>query len=195
MLHYCQRYQVNSLYKHGLWPLLYSKNSAKEQHKLVKDWKLIKYYKNSVGQDRHHYFSLTWVFQFPDQDTFGYFAHYYHYTYRNLQEYLVAISKVLSKCCKIHILCCSLWNTVRVLTITTTSPLQRWQGHRAEGCDTDSEGASRRTFHFVSLMSLCPLLFWYCLHLCTAPKSFRLLCLSLFSEWVILFFSTAQVFL
>uniref|UniRef100_A0A8B9R5H4 Peptidase M14 domain-containing protein n=1 Tax=Anas platyrhynchos TaxID=8839 RepID=A0A8B9R5H4_ANAPL len=67
------------------------------------------------------YFSLTWTFQFPhDRDT-CYFAHCYPYTYSNLQEYLVDISKdpEKSKFCKIRILCRSLaGNIVYVLTIT-----------------------------------------------------------------------------
>lgn len=112
----------NSLYKHGLRPLLYSEADAKK-HKV--GWRRtgneIKYYKNNAGQDGHQYFSLTWTFQFPhDRDT-CYFAHCYPYTYSNLQEYLVAISKdpVKSKFCKIHILCHSLaGNSVYVLTIT-----------------------------------------------------------------------------
>ncbi|XP_064308152.1 cytosolic carboxypeptidase 3 isoform X1 [Phalacrocorax carbo] len=112
----------NSLYKCGLRPLLYSEADAKK-HKV--GWRRtgneIKYYKNNAGQGRCQYFSLTWTFQFPhDQDT-CYFAHCYPYTYSNLQEYLVAISKdpVKSKFCKIHILCHSLaGNIVYVLTIT-----------------------------------------------------------------------------
>lgn len=112
----------NSLYKHGLRPLLYSEADAKK-HRV--GWRRtgneIKYYKNNVGQGGRQYFSLTWTFQFPhDQDT-CYFAHCYPYTYSNLQEYLVAISKdpVKSKFCKIHILCHSLaGNIVYVLTIT-----------------------------------------------------------------------------
>lgn len=85
------------------------------------------------------------MFQFPDQDI-CHFAHYCPYTYNNLQEYLVATSKgpVVSKFFKIHILHPSLWNAVYVLTITTTSSLQKWQGHWEEGCDTDGEGSSSR---------------------------------------------------
>ncbi|XP_010114393.1 PREDICTED: cytosolic carboxypeptidase 3-like [Chlamydotis macqueenii] len=52
------------------------------------------------------------------------FAHGYPYTYSNLQEYLVAISKdaVKSKFCKIHILCHSLAeNLVCILTIMNPS--------------------------------------------------------------------------
>ncbi|KFU90656.1 Cytosolic carboxypeptidase 3, partial [Chaetura pelagica] len=116
----------NSLYRHGLQPLLYSEVDAK---KYQVGWRRtgdeIKYYKNNTGQDRHQYFSLTWTLQFPhDQDT-CYFAHCYPYTYTNLQEYLVAISKdpVKSKFCKIHVLCRSLaGNMIYVLTITNPSP-------------------------------------------------------------------------
>ncbi|KAM6383729.1 cytosolic carboxypeptidase 3 isoform 3-T3 [Alca torda] len=112
----------NSLYKRGLRPLLYSEADAKK-HKV--GWRRtgneIKYYKNNAGQGGHQYFSLTWTLQFPhDLDT-CYFAHCYPYTYSNLQEYLVAISKdpVKSTFCKIHILCHSLaGNIVYVLTIT-----------------------------------------------------------------------------
>ncbi|XP_047917109.2 cytosolic carboxypeptidase 3 isoform X2 [Anser cygnoides] len=112
----------NSLYKHGLRPLLYSEFDAKK-HSV--GWRRtgneIKYYKNNVGEGGRRYFSLTWTFQFPhDRDT-CYFAHCYPYTYSNLQEYLVDISKdpVRSKFCKIRILCRSLaGNIVHVLTIT-----------------------------------------------------------------------------
>ncbi|OPJ69067.1 cytosolic carboxypeptidase 3 isoform C [Patagioenas fasciata monilis] len=115
----------NSLYKRGLRPLLYSEADAKK-HSV--GWRRtgneIKYYKNNEGQGEHQCFSLTWTFQFPhDQDT-CYFAHCYPYTYSNLQEYLVAISKdpVKSKFCQIHILCHSLaGNIVYVLTITNSS--------------------------------------------------------------------------
>ncbi|XP_071892098.1 cytosolic carboxypeptidase 3 isoform X2 [Anas platyrhynchos] len=112
----------NSLYKHGLRPLLYSEADAKKHNV---GWRRtgneIKYYKNNVGEGGHQYFSLTWTFQFPhDRDT-CYFAHCYPYTYSNLQEYLVDISKdpEKSKFCKIRILCRSLaGNIVYVLTIT-----------------------------------------------------------------------------
>jgi len=111
-----------SLYRHGLRPLLYSEVDAKK-HNI--GWRRtgneIKYYKNNVSEGGRQYFSLTWTFQFPhDRDT-CYFAHCYPYTYSNLQEYLVAISKdpMKSKFCKIHILCHSLaGNIVHVLTIT-----------------------------------------------------------------------------
>ncbi|XP_021270827.1 cytosolic carboxypeptidase 3 isoform X3 [Numida meleagris] len=112
----------SSLYSHGLRPLLYSEVDAKK-HNI--GWRRtgneIKYYKNNVSEHGRQYFSLTWTFQFPHDRDICYFAHCYPYTYSNLQEYLVAISKdpVKSKFCKIHILCHSLaGNIVHVLTIT-----------------------------------------------------------------------------
>ncbi|XP_025972855.1 cytosolic carboxypeptidase 3 isoform X5 [Dromaius novaehollandiae] len=112
----------NSLYKRGMRPLLYSEADAKKRNV---GWQRtgneIKYYRNNVGQGGQQYFSLTWTFQFPHNRDTCYFAHCYPYTYSNLQEYLVAISKdpVKSKFCKIHILCHSLArNIVYVLTIT-----------------------------------------------------------------------------
>ncbi|KAM6301681.1 LOW QUALITY PROTEIN: cytosolic carboxypeptidase 3 [Podargus strigoides] len=113
----------NSLYKCGLQPLFYSEADAKK-HKV--GWRRtgneIKYYRNNAGQGGRQHFSLIWTFP-HDRDT-CYFAHCYPYTYSNLQEYLLAISKdpVKSKFCKIHMLCHSLaGNTVYVLTITNSS--------------------------------------------------------------------------
>ncbi|XP_025931887.1 cytosolic carboxypeptidase 3 isoform X3 [Apteryx rowi] len=112
----------DSLYKRGMRPLLYSEADAKKHNV---GWRRtgneIKYYRNNAGQGGQQYFSLTWTFQFPHNRDTCYFAHCYPYTYSNLQEYLVAISKdpVKSKFCKIHILCHSLArNIVYVLTIT-----------------------------------------------------------------------------
>ncbi|KGL76066.1 Cytosolic carboxypeptidase 3, partial [Tinamus guttatus] len=112
----------NSLYKRGMRPLLYSEADAKKHNV---GWRRtgneIKYYRNSAGQGGRQYFSLTWTFQFPHNRDTCYFAHCYPYTYSNLQDYLVSISKdpVKSKFCKIHVLCHSLArNIVYVLTIT-----------------------------------------------------------------------------
>ncbi|KAM9245598.1 LOW QUALITY PROTEIN: cytosolic carboxypeptidase 3 [Leptosomus discolor] len=112
----------NRLCKHSLQPLLDSEADAKKRKAGWRRTGNIKK-KPNAGQGGCQYFSLTWMFQFPhDQDT-CYFAHCYPYTYSNLQEYLVAISKdpVKSKFCKIHILYHSLaGNTVYVLTITNS---------------------------------------------------------------------------
>ncbi|XP_054548661.1 cytosolic carboxypeptidase 3 isoform X3 [Talpa occidentalis] len=112
-----------SLYNRGMRPLFYSEKDAKA-HNI--GWQRIgdqiKYYRNNIGQDGRHYFSLTWTFQFPhDKDT-CYFAHCYPYTYTNLQEYLSGINNdpVRSKFCNIRVLCHTIArNMVYVLTITT----------------------------------------------------------------------------
>uniref|UniRef100_G3T4A3 AGBL carboxypeptidase 3 n=1 Tax=Loxodonta africana TaxID=9785 RepID=G3T4A3_LOXAF len=112
-----------SLYNRGMRPLFYSEKEAKV-HNI--GWKRIgdqiKYYKNNLGQDGRHYFSLTWTFQFPHNKDTCYFAHCYPYTYTNLQDYLSGINNdpVRSKFCKIRVLCHTLArNMVYVLTITT----------------------------------------------------------------------------
>ncbi|NP_848745.2 cytosolic carboxypeptidase 3 isoform X1 [Mus musculus] len=112
-----------SLYNRGMKPLFYSEKEAKT-HNI--GWQRIgdqiKYYKNNLGQDGRHFFSLTWTFQFPHSQDTCYFAHCYPYTYSNLQEYLSGINSdpVRSKFCKIRVLCHTLArNMVYVLTITT----------------------------------------------------------------------------
>ncbi|XP_052577670.1 cytosolic carboxypeptidase 3 isoform X3 [Peromyscus californicus insignis] len=112
-----------SLYNRGMRPLFYSEKEAKT-HNI--GWQRrgdqIKYYKNNLGQDGRHFFSLTWTFQFPHSKDTCYFAHCYPYTYTNLQEYLSGINSdpVRSKFCKIRVLCHTLArNMVYVLTITT----------------------------------------------------------------------------
>ncbi|XP_031237336.1 cytosolic carboxypeptidase 3 isoform X2 [Mastomys coucha] len=121
-----------SLYNRGMRPLFYSEKEAKT-HNI--GWQRIgdqiKYYKNNLGQDGRHFFSLTWTFQFPHSKDTCYFAHCYPYTYSNLQEYLSGINSdpVRSKFCKIRVLCHTLArNMVYVLTITT--PLKSSESKR-----------------------------------------------------------------
>ncbi|XP_063106598.1 cytosolic carboxypeptidase 3 isoform X3 [Cavia porcellus] len=112
-----------SLYNRGMRPLFYSEKEAKIHHigwQRIGDQ--IKYYRNNLGQDGRHFFSLTWTFQFPHNKDTCYFAHCYPYTYTNLQEYLSGINNdpVRSRFCKIRVLCHTLArNMVYVLTITT----------------------------------------------------------------------------
>ncbi|XP_076994672.1 cytosolic carboxypeptidase 3 isoform X4 [Tamandua tetradactyla] len=121
-----------SLYNRGMRPLFYSDKEAKA-HSI--GWQRIgdqiKYYKNNLGQDGHHYFSLTWTFQFPHNKDTCYFAHCYPYTYTNLQDYLSGINNdpIRSKYCKIRVLCHTLArNMVYVLTITT--PLKNTESRK-----------------------------------------------------------------
>ncbi|XP_077884006.1 cytosolic carboxypeptidase 3 [Ictidomys tridecemlineatus] len=112
-----------SLYNRGMRPLFYSEKEAKAHNV---GWQRIgdqiRYYKNNLGQEGRHFFSLTWTFQFPHNKDTCYFAHCYPYTYTNLQEYLSGINNdpVRSKFCKTRVLCHTLArNMVYVLTITT----------------------------------------------------------------------------
>ncbi|XP_072508756.1 cytosolic carboxypeptidase 3 isoform X5 [Notamacropus eugenii] len=113
----------DSLYNRGMRPLFYSEKEAKMNNiGWQRTGDQIKYYRNNIGQEGRHFFSLTWTFQFPyDKDT-CYFAHCYPYTYANLQDYLLRITNdsVRSQYCKIRVLCHTLArNMVYVLTITT----------------------------------------------------------------------------
>nr|XP_019599253.1 PREDICTED: cytosolic carboxypeptidase 2 isoform X3 [Rhinolophus sinicus] len=114
-----------SLYTLGMKPLMYSQLDA-DTHNLGwrREGKEIKYYKNHMGDGLQPFYCLTWTIQFPhDQDT-CFFAHFYPYTYTDLQCYLLAVANnpVQSQFCKLRTLCRSLaGNTVYLLTITNPS--------------------------------------------------------------------------
>ncbi|XP_032344566.1 cytosolic carboxypeptidase 2 isoform X6 [Camelus ferus] len=111
-----------SLYTVGMKPLFYSQLDAKT-HSI--GWRRegdeIKYYRNNSDDGQQPLYCLTWTIQFPhDQDT-CFFAHFYPYTYTDLQCYLLSVTNnpVQSQFCKLRTLCQSLaGNTVYLLTIT-----------------------------------------------------------------------------
>ncbi|XP_041852156.1 cytosolic carboxypeptidase 2 [Melanotaenia boesemani] len=118
----------NSLYSHGMRPLLYSERAAKENGV---GWQRIgsniRYYRNCSQSTKNNsdvifLYSLTWTFQFPyDSDT-CYLAHCYPYTYSRLQRYLRRISSnpAVASYCQVRVLCHSLaGNAVYVVTITS----------------------------------------------------------------------------
>ncbi|XP_059505416.1 cytosolic carboxypeptidase 2-like [Stegostoma tigrinum] len=114
-----------SLYNMGMKPLLYS---TKDAELLNVGWRRvgsqIKYYRNNYGNSKHHYYSLTWTFEFPHAGDVCYFAHCYPYTYTDLQDYVkdVVNDPAKSKFCKVRVLCRSLaGNMVYVLTVTNPS--------------------------------------------------------------------------
>jgi hypothetical protein len=80
----------DSLYNHGMRPLLYSDADAK---KYGKGWQRhgndVCYYQNSMKRKNSgYYYTLTWTATFKyDHDTV-YFAHCYPYTYTDLCRYL-----------------------------------------------------------------------------------------------------------
>ncbi|XP_059959914.1 cytosolic carboxypeptidase 2 [Mesoplodon densirostris] len=111
-----------SLYTIGMKPLMYSQLDA-STHSI--GWRRkgneIRYYRNSTDDGQQPFYCLTWTIQFPhDQDT-CFFAHFYPYTYTDLQCFLLSVanSPVQSQFCKLQTLCRSLaGNTVYLLTIT-----------------------------------------------------------------------------
>ncbi|KAK2494264.1 hypothetical protein MC885_014508, partial [Smutsia gigantea] len=140
-----------SLYNRGMRPLFYSEKEAKA-HNI--GWQRIgdqiKYYRNNLEQDGHHYFSLTWMFQFPHNKDTCYFAHCYPYTYTNLQKYLSSINNdsVRSKFCKIRVLChTSARNMVYVLTIT--SPLKNSDSRKVHPGETNSSWIMKGFLNYI----------------------------------------------
>ncbi|XP_071546070.1 cytosolic carboxypeptidase 2-like isoform X3 [Panulirus ornatus] len=125
----------DSLYNHGLRPLMYSRREA-EHHGV--GWRRcatnIVYFKNhdsgenacfdsdEEGEDDAPSYTLTFNVTFPhDQDTV-YIAHCYPYSYSDLQEHLLTIQNdsFKSSVCRQRILCRSLaGNPVYLLTITS----------------------------------------------------------------------------
>uniref|UniRef100_A0A673U3J7 Cytosolic carboxypeptidase 2 n=1 Tax=Suricata suricatta TaxID=37032 RepID=A0A673U3J7_SURSU len=114
-----------SLYTIGMKPLMYSQLDAKT-HNIGwrREGNEIRYFKNNRDDGQPPFYCLTWTVRFPhDQDT-CFFAHFYPYTYTDLQCYLVSVANnpVQSQFCKLRTLCRSLaGNTVYLLTITNPS--------------------------------------------------------------------------
>ncbi|XP_003920474.2 cytosolic carboxypeptidase 2 isoform X1 [Saimiri boliviensis] len=114
-----------SLYTVGMKPLLYSQLDADTRNiGWRREGNEIKYYKNNTDDGQQPFYCLTWTIQFPyDQDT-CFFAHFYPYTYTDLQCYLLSVANnpIQSQFCKLRTLCRSLaGNTVYLLTITNPS--------------------------------------------------------------------------
>ncbi|KAH0621185.1 hypothetical protein JD844_022240 [Phrynosoma platyrhinos] len=116
--------KAKSLYNMGMKPLLYSQKDARS-HGV--GWRRegsdIKYYKYNT-EDGQTLYCLTWTMSFPHSHDTCYFAHFYPYTYSDLQRYLLTLvnNPVCSQYCKVRPLCNSLaGNTVYLLTITNPS--------------------------------------------------------------------------
>ncbi|XP_053256475.1 cytosolic carboxypeptidase 2 isoform X8 [Podarcis raffonei] len=116
--------KAKSLYSVGMKPLLYSEKDA-ESHGIGwrREGSNIKYYKYNT-EDGQTLYCLTWTFRFPHSHDTCYFAHFYPYTYTDLQHYLMTLvnNPLCSQYCKLRPLCRSLaGNTVYLLTITNPS--------------------------------------------------------------------------
>nr|XP_056706871.1 cytosolic carboxypeptidase 2 [Euleptes europaea] len=113
-----------SLYSMGMKPLLYSQKDAEcNGIGWRREGSDIKYYKYST-KDGQTLYCLTWTVCFPHSHDTCYFAHFYPYTYSDLQHYLLTLvnDPLRSQYCKLRPLCSSLaGNTVYLLTITNPS--------------------------------------------------------------------------
>ncbi|XP_061237478.1 cytosolic carboxypeptidase 2 isoform X1 [Bos javanicus] len=114
--------KAKSLYTVGMKPLMYSQLDA-STHSIGwrREGNEIKYFRNTAEDGQQPLYCLTWTARFPhDRDT-CFFAHFYPYTYTDLQRFLLSVanSPVKSQFCKLRTLCRSLaGNTVYLLTIT-----------------------------------------------------------------------------
>ena len=80
----------DSLYNHGMRPLMYSEIEAKKYGKgWVRAGRDVCYYQNSMKKKTvGHYYTLTFRVQTNNDNDTVYFAHSYPYTYSDLHRYL-----------------------------------------------------------------------------------------------------------
>lgn len=79
----------DSLYNHGMRPLVYSEAAAKQGKGWVRGGSDICYYQNTMKRKSNgYYYTLTWQHTFEHENDVVYFAHSYPYTYTDLQRYL-----------------------------------------------------------------------------------------------------------
>ena len=75
----------DSLYNHGMRPLVYSEAAAKLGKSWVRGGADICYYQNSMKRkNTGYYYTLTWQHTFEHENDVVYFAHSYPYTYTDL---------------------------------------------------------------------------------------------------------------
>lgn len=125
----------DSLYNHGMRPLMYSEAEAK---KYGKGWQRhgndVCYYQNSMKRkNTGYYYTLTWSATFKHDNDTIYFAHCYPYTYTDLCRYLDALESDPKKKNRMRrrTLCQTLAkNNVDVLTITTFNSDAESMKHR-----------------------------------------------------------------
>lgn len=75
----------DSLYNHGMRPLVYSEAAAKQGKGWTRGGVDICYYQNSMKRkNQGYYFTLTWQYTFEHENDVVYFAHSYPYTFTDL---------------------------------------------------------------------------------------------------------------
>lgn len=116
----------DSLYNYGMQPVVYSNQAAaRDQTGWLRGGTAVRYFRtkrrvDSTRQERQYY-TLTWKYEFKEEEDEVFFAHCYPYTYTMLQDYLTALAQdpFRSSVCKQRVLCQSLGgNVCDVLTVT-----------------------------------------------------------------------------
>lgn len=116
----------DSLFNHGMKPLIYSENKAKEENiGWFRDGYDIGYYANGIKRENlkfyKSYYTLTFTYEFEYDNDTVYFAYCYPYTYSDCKRDLMAIERDprKSKYWFIRTLCKSLaGNNCDYLTVT-----------------------------------------------------------------------------
>lgn len=115
----------DSLYNHGMQPLMYSDADARNGKGWQRVGKDICYYQNSLKKKfAGHYYTLTFSVKFDHDNDTVYFAHSYPYTYTDLQRYLSNLENdsLAKNRFRRKMLCqTNAGNQIDVLTITTFS--------------------------------------------------------------------------
>jgi len=113
----------DSLYNHGMMPLVYSNNDANNKGVgWVRGGTDICYYKNTYKKKGGNYYTFTFSYEFNNENDTYYFAYSYPYTYTNLQNYLSNLEKdrLRSQYMRRRILCTDIaGNACDLLTITS----------------------------------------------------------------------------
>lgn len=88
----------DSLFNHGMKPLIYSENKAKEENiGWFRDGYDIGYYANGIKRENlkfyKSYYTLTFTYEFEYDNDTVYFAYCYPYTYSDCKRDLMAIER------------------------------------------------------------------------------------------------------
>lgn len=116
----------DSLYNHGMQPVVYSEHDAADGVGWHRGGYDVCYFKNSsistIGKRRGYLYTLSFKYRSPRSDDTMYFAHCYPYTYSDLQSYLAQklTDPVMKGRMKRRLLCQTLaGNNCDLLTITS----------------------------------------------------------------------------
>jgi len=129
----------DSLFNHGMKPLIYSENKAKEENVgWFRDGYDIGYYANGIKRENlkfyKSYYTFTFSYDFESDNDTVYFAYSYPYTYTNCKQDLMAIERDprKSKFWAVKTLCLSLagnkWDYLTVTNRDTDETKEKKKG-------------------------------------------------------------------